>query len=77
MSTSAIRRPASPNGIVLVSQVTAYGAALTSAFAYTLDHDFGPFNTTYTVSLTLTDASGAQTTRTATIATKSPKQPGV
>jgi hypothetical protein len=47
-----------------------------AGYSYTLDDDFGPFNTTYTVTLTLSDASGAQTTRSATITTKPPKQPG-
>jgi hypothetical protein len=45
----------------------------TNGYSATIDDDFGPFNTTYTVTLTVTDANGVQTSRSSTITTKSPK----
>jgi hypothetical protein len=53
------------------------GYTLTSTgYSYTLDDDFGPFDTTYTVTLTTTDSTGAQASRSSTITTRSPKTPG-
>jgi hypothetical protein len=55
---------------------SGFYTVLSTGYSETLDHDFGPFDTTYTVTLTLTDSSGVQTTRSSTITTKSPKQAG-
>jgi hypothetical protein len=53
---------------------SGYYTLASTGFSYTLDDDFGPFDTTYTVTLTVTDANGVQTSRSSTITTRSPKQ---
>ena len=44
-----------------------------SPFSNTIDDDFGPFSTPYSVTLTVTDSHGVQTSQTTDITTRAPK----